>query len=118
MLYVWVGIELFFTLLFLGWRYSRFQKFKQRMNPNGHPETHHNLVKTGKTKRIKRERTRYINQMVMILAIGLSAISLTMFINASEIVNQHREDGLITMDAASVNDELLHTSTTVHFHDC
>jgi hypothetical protein len=97
MLYFIVFIEIAITLIFLYLRLKKYQDKKLLINPKNELEDSHNLVKSGKTKRLVKERDRFINSMVIILAIGLVILSATLFRHYNQVVKQHRKDGLISI---------------------
>jgi hypothetical protein len=96
MLYLFLFIEITLTILFLYLRVRSYRVKQNLINPKNEPEDNHNLIKSGKTKRLQRERQRYINSMFKIAAIGLVVITATLFWFSHQIVEQHRKDGLIS----------------------
>ncbi|MBL4624330.1 MAG: hypothetical protein JKY42_04225 [Flavobacteriales bacterium] len=97
MLYFLLFIEINLTTLFLYRRIQKYRLKKNLINPNNEPKDSHNLIKSGKTKRLERERQRYVYSMVKIFAIGLVVITATLFWYSHQIVKQHRKDGLISV---------------------
>jgi hypothetical protein len=102
--YLLLLLEIAVTAFFLIRRKRIFDAVKLRINPNNHDEQSHNMVKTGKTKRIQAARSKYHNTMVLIAAAGLALITFTLMYNAGKIANQHRKDGLVTEVYTPSND--------------
>lgn len=95
MQYILLLSEILLTVLLLFIRHKKYQNKNRLINPKREAWQTHNLIKSGKTKRLNRERQKYTNTMVIILAIGLVAICATLFWYLHLLVEQHRKDGLI-----------------------
>lgn len=95
MQYILLFIEILLTVLLLFIRHIKYHEKKSLINPKSEDWETHNLIKSGKTKRLVRERQKYINTIVTIIAIGLVAICATLFWYSHLLVEQHRKDGLI-----------------------
>ena len=95
MYYLLLILQIAITTYALVWRTKKYKARKLQINPKGHPEDSHNMIKSGKTKALQRVRQKYRNHFALILAMGLAAITFTLLYNANEIVNQHRADGLL-----------------------
>jgi len=95
MLYLILSIEVIVTGLLLYWRVKKFRALKQHLNPQGLDETHHTLVKTGKTKRLRKARAKHINTVVLLATMGATAVAITLFINAAAIVQAYQDEGML-----------------------
>jgi amino acid transporter len=95
MQYLLLLSEIAVMAFFIALRMRSFKAVKRRINPQNFPEDSHNMVKTGKTKRIQAERVKYNNTMVILFTVALALVTFTLLFNASAVVDQHREDGLI-----------------------
>ena len=96
MQYILLSIEILITIVLLVIRYKKYQVKKNLINPKNETWDTHNLIKSGKTKRLERERRKYTNTMVTIIAIGLVVASATLFWYSHALVEQHRKAGLIS----------------------
>jgi hypothetical protein len=90
-----LSIEIALTVLFLYLRFRNYQFKKHQINPNNDAKDNHNLIKSGRTKRLEKERERFINGVVKILAVGAVVICGTLFWHFSQKVKQHEKDDRI-----------------------